>query len=56
MLLNELLGLKESPQVEDLPHSQEEKTAHGEDAEIEHSSIGRFWKKESDTKKKQQRS
>ena len=54
-LLNKLLCLKESPQVEDLPHGQEEETGHGEDAEIEHSSVGRLWKMERDTEKEQQR-
>lgn len=43
-LLNELLGLKETTQVEHLPRGQTNETAHGEDAEVQHTCVGGFCK------------
>lgn len=39
-LLDQLLCLEEAPQVEDLPCSQTDETAHGEYAEVQHTSVG----------------
>lgn len=39
-LLNQLLGLEEAAQVEDLPRGQTNQTAHGEDAEVQHTRVG----------------
>ena len=38
-LFNEFLGLEEPPEVEDLPHCKKQQTAHGEDAEVQHSCV-----------------
>lgn len=42
-LLDQLLGLEESPEIENLPRGQTEQTAHAEDAEEQNSVVGRFW-------------
>ena len=40
--LNEFLRLEEAAKVEDLPGSQSKKAAHGEDAEVQDTRVGRF--------------
>lgn len=41
-LLDQLLCLEEAPQVEHLPCSQPNETAHGEYAEVQHTCVGGF--------------
>lgn len=41
-LLDQLLSLEETPQVEDLPCGQPNQTAHGEYAEVQHACVGGF--------------
>jgi hypothetical protein len=43
-LLYEFLGLEEAPQVQHLPSGQSQETAHAEDAEVEHTAVGRLCK------------
>lgn len=45
-LLDQLLCLEEAPQVEDLPCSQPNETAHGEYAEVQHACVGGLWRGE----------
>lgn len=42
-LLNQLLCLEETPQIEHLPCCQSDETEHGEDAEIQHTYVGGLW-------------
>lgn len=39
-LLNQLLGLEEATQIEDLPGGQSNETEHGEDAEVQDPDVG----------------
>lgn len=39
-LLNQLLGFEEATQVKNLPGGQSNKTAHGEDAEVQDPRVG----------------
>ena len=41
-LFNEFFSLEEPPEVEDLPHGEEQQTAHGEDTEVKDSAICRL--------------
>ncbi len=38
--LDEFLGLEESAEIENLPSSQTQQTAHGEYTEVQHSGMG----------------
>lgn len=38
-LLNQLLGLEEATQVENLPGGQSDETAHGENAEVQNPGV-----------------
>ena len=46
-LFDELFCLEEASQVENLPGGQANETAHGEDAEVKHTRVGRLWKQNS---------
>ena len=48
-LLNKLLGFEVSTKVEDLPGGEAEETAHGEDGEIEHTWVCRFYASQTGT-------
>ena len=41
-LLDELLGLEELSEVENLPRGQTEKATHGEEGEVEDTGVGRL--------------
>ena len=41
-LFDELFCLEEASQVENLPGGQANETAHGEDAEVKHTRVGRL--------------
>ena len=42
--LYQLLGLEVSAEIKYLPRGQPQQTGHGEDAEVHHTWMGRFWK------------
>lgn len=39
ILLDQLLGLEEAPQIEHLPGGQSQETAHAKNAEVQHTAI-----------------
>ena len=43
-LFNEFFSLEEPPEVEDLPHGEEQQTAHGEDTEVKDSAVCRLYR------------